>query len=465
MADLEKNLEQAIEEAMQPDSKAEKGDSKPVKQGSSDAASIESGKGEVVKPEENPVDKAVASVKSAEKGTKEVSGDAQQKGEAPAEPQVKLKKVSEEEDSEDEKPSKMEMIKAMVNNMKGMDKEKLMAMYKEMSHEDDEMDESLTKAEIARNIVELMKKKDDDEVEEGYLKSMKMDDKKLKEEEDSEDEDEKEDEDEDQKEMMMKKSKKEEVEVESDLVEMEVEDDLEKISEALELSEENQEKARTIFKAAVSSKVSEIREQLESDFEENLKTSVEQVKGDLAEAVDKYLTYCAEEWTKENELAIERGLRSEMTENFIEGLKTLFVEHYVDVPEDKYDVIDELANRLDEMEEKLDNEVHKNMEIVEENDSLKRQNVVREACLDLSESQQEKMVSLSEGVDFVDQEDFAEKVSELKEAYFPTSDSDTISEETVVEEGTGDFASDEETVLSADIARYSEAISKLKPLG
>ena len=465
MADLEKNLEQAIEEAMQPDSKAEKGDSKPVKQGSSDAAKIESGKGEVVKPEENPVDKAVASVKSAEKGTKEVSGDAQQKGEAPAEPQVKLKKVSEEEDSEDEKPSKMEMIKAMVNNMKGMDKEKLMAMYKEMSNDDEEMDESLTKAEIARNIVELMKKKDDEEVEEGYLKSMKMDDKKLKEEEDSEDEDEKEDEDEDQKEMMMKKSKKEEVEVESDLVEMEVEDDLEKISEALELSEENQEKARTIFKAAVSSKVSEIKEQLESDFEENLKTSVEQVKGDLAEAVDKYLTYCAEEWTKENELAIERGLRSEMTENFIEGLKTLFVEHYVDVPEDKYDVIDELANRLDEMEEKLDNEVHKNMEIVEENDSLKRQNVVREACLDLSESQQEKMVSLSEGVDFVDQEDFAEKVSELKEAYFPTSDGDTISEETVVEEGTGDFASDEETVLSSDIARYSEAISKLKPLG
>ena len=93
MADLEKNLEQAIEEAMQPDSKAEKGDSKPVKQGSSDAAKIEGGKGEVVKPEENPVDKAVASVKSAEKGTKEVSGDAQQKGEAPAEPMQKLKKV------------------------------------------------------------------------------------------------------------------------------------------------------------------------------------------------------------------------------------------------------------------------------------------------------------------------------------------------------------------------------------
>ena len=457
MADLEKNLEQAIEEAMQPDSKAQKGDSKPVKQGSSDAASIESGKGEVVKPEENPVDKAVASVKSAEK-SKEVSGDAQQKGEAPADKQVKLKKVSEAEDEEDQKPSKMEMIKAMVNNMKEMDKKSLMAMYMKMSNDDEEMDESLTKAEIARNIVELMKKKEDDEVEEGYLKSMNMkkdmDDKKLKE-EDEEDEDE----DEDDEEV------EESVDVEAGLVEMEVEDDLEKISEALELSEENQEKARTIFKAAGSSKVSEIKEQLEKDFEENLKTSVETVKGDLAEAVDKYLTYCAEEWTKENELAIERGLRSEMTENFIDGLKTLFVEHYVDVPEDKYNVIDELANRLDEMEEKLDNEVHKNMEIVEENNSLIRQNVVREACSTLSESQQEKMISLSEGVDFIDQEDFAEKVSELKEAYFPNTDSESISEETVVEEGTGDFASSEETVLSHDIARYSEAISKLKPLG
>ena len=280
-----------------------------------------------------------------------------------------------------------------------------------------------------------------------------MDDKKLKEEEDSEDEDE----DEDDEEV------KESSEVESELVEMEIEDDLEKISEALELSEENAEKAKTIFKAAVSSKVSEIKEQLENDFEENLKTSVEQVKGDLAEAVDKYLSYCAEEWTKENELAIERGLRSEMTDNFIDGLKTLFVEHYVEVPEDKYDVIDELANRLDEMEEKLDNEVSNNMAIVEENENLKRQNVVREACLDLSESQKEKMVSLSEGVDYKDTDDFAEKVSELKEAYFPSDE--VIAEETVVEEGTGEFSDENETVLNPEMTRYSSAISKLKPLG
>ena len=466
MADLEKNLEQAIEEALQPDSKAEKGDSKPVKQGSSDAAKIESGKGEVVKPEENPVDKAVASVKSAEKGTKEVSGDPQQKGEAAPEKQPKLKKVSEDDVKEEQKPSKMDVIKAAVNKMKDMSKDELQAMYNSMSKKDDvedseEVDESLTKAEIARNIVEMLKGMDEESVQD-FTNSLNEEDDK----EEDEDEDEKEVKEEDEKDEDEDEDDEEEVKeskVESDLIEMEIEDDLEAISEALELSEENADKARTIFKAAVSSKVSEIKEQLDNEYSENLKTSVEKVKGDLAEAVDKYLSYCAEEWTKENELAIERGLRSEMTDNFIEGLKTLFVEHYVEVPEDKYDVIDELANRLDEMEEKLDSEVHKNMEIVEENESLKRQNVVREACVDLSESQKEKMISLSEGVDYKDSEDFAEKVSELKEAYFPSDE--VIAEETVVEEGTGEFSTESETVIDPTMNQYSNAISKLKPLG
>lgn len=452
MSDLEKTLSQAVAEVLgekveQPDAKAEKGDQKPVKQGSSDAAEIESGKGEVVKPEENPVDKAVDSVKSAEGGSKEISNDPQKKGASKAEPQQKLKKVSEAEDSEDEKPSKMKMIKAMVDEMKGMDKKELQAMKKDMSDDEEEVDESLSKAELARSIVELMKKKDEEEVEEGYKKLNAM---KMKTEEEDEDEEE------DEKEV------EESVDVESDLVEMEVEDDLSKISEALELSEENAEKAKTIFKAAVSSKVEEIKENLQKEHNESLKTSIDAIKGDLAEAVDKYLTYCAEEWTKENELAIERGLRSEMTENFIEGLKTLFTEHYVEVPEDKYNVMDELANRLDEMEQKLDGEVQKNMEITEELDTLKRDNVVREACKDLSESQQEKLVSLSNGVDFTSTEDFAEKVSELKEAYFP-NESETIAEETVIEEGTGTFdVEPTEKVVDPEMRQYLEAINKLK---
>ena len=490
MADLENNLEQAIAEGMQPDTKAEKGDSKPVKQGSSDAASIEGGKGEVVKPEENPVDKAIASVKSAEKGTKEVSGDAQQKGESPAEKQVKLKKVK-EDSNEDAPVSKMESIKAIVNNMKEMTKEEITSILGTVSEE--EIDETLTKAECARKVVESLKamdeeevadvkdkmkaKKDDDEeedeVDEGKLPPalQKAIDKKngKKDDEDEVEEgkmppwlkgkkkgDDDEDEDEDVKESAS---------IESSLIEIGIDDDLSAISEALELSEENAKKAKTIFKAAVTSKVAEVTESLNVQYSTNFKTSVEEVKGDLAEAVDKYLSYCAEEWTKENELAIERGLRSEMTEGFINGLKTLFTEHYVEVPEDKYNVIDELANRLDEMEQKLDGEVSRNMDITEELDTLKRSNVVREAGNSLSESQKEKLESLSNGIDFKDAEDFGSKVLEIKEAYFPT-DVDSIVEETLVMEGTGTYEDESsETVLDPTIARYSSAISKLKPLG
>ena len=454
MAELEKNQEtveetvEAIEEGQQPNAKAEDGDKKPVKQGSSDAEKIESGKGDVVKPEENPVDKAVASVKAAEKAPSN-EGDAQKKGADKPEKMEKIKKVSEgEEESKKDvaETSKMENIKAIVNNMKEMTKEELQKTFGEVS-EEEEVDESLTKAEVARKIVETLKKLDAEEVA------------KIREKyEDEEDDDD--DDDDDDNDIEESKS----AELESSLVEIEVEDDLSAISEALELSEENQEKAKTIFKAAVTSKVAEIKEELETQYSEELKTSVDKVKGDLAEAVDKYLTYCAEEWTKENELAIERGLRSEMTENFIEGLKTLFVEHYVDVPEDKYNVVDELANRLDEMEEKLDNEVSKNMEIVEENDSLKRGNVIREACEDLTESQKEKMESLANGVDFKDIEDFSDKVNEIKEAYFP-AEGETISEDTIVEEGTGEISEEKEPVLDPQIAQYSEALSKLKPLG
>jgi len=441
MAELENNLE-AIEEAQQPDSNAEKGDKVAPKQGSSDAESVDSGQAPVVKPEENPVDKAVDAIHKAEDETKPVKDAVNKQASAPE----KGEKLKEDEDSDEVKLSKMESIKAVVNTMKDMTKEELQTAFGSISEE--EVDESLTKAEVARKIVETLKGMDEADVAkfaEGWMK-------KGEEEEEEE-------------------VKKEEVEestesseVESSLVEIEVEDDLNAISEALELSEENAEKAKTIFKAAVTSKVSEIKESLESQYSEELKTSIEKVKADLSEAVDKYLTYCAEEWTKENELAIERGLRSEMTENFIEGLKTLFVEHYVEVPEDKYDVMDELANRLDEMEAKLDSEVSKNMEIVEENESLKRQNVVRQAGEDLTETQREKLNSLAEGVDYKDAEDFAEKISEIKEAYFPT-ESETIAEETIVEEGTGDFSdSSEEKTFTPEMSRYLSAVSKLKPL-
>ena len=459
MSDLDNQVENTEELVVEkaPTDGAEKGDKSAHKQGSSSEEKIESGKAEVVKPEENPVDKAVASIKAAEKGTKPVS-DAVNKGAEKGD--SKADKLKEDEDSETEDTivekgaSKMELIKAAVDSMKKLNKEELNKLFSSLS--EDEVDESLTKAEIARNIVEALKALSLEEVSK-LVKEMGYED-----EEDMEDDDD-EDEDEDEEHESVKKEEAE-AEVESSLVEIEIDDDLSKISESLELSEENAEKAKTIFKAAVNSKVEEAKAQLEEHYQSELKSQVETIKEELTSSVDKYLTYCAEEWTKENELAIERGLRSEMTENFIEGLKKLFVEHYVEVPEDKYDVMDELANRLDEMESKLDAEVSKNMEITEELGSLKRQNVVTKACEDLSESQTEKMVSLSNGVDFTDEADFEEKVAEIKEAYFGV-EGETIAEETVQEEGTGEFASDEEKVLDPSIARYSEALSKLKPLG
>ena len=441
MAELENNLEtvdetvETVLEEGQPDAKAEKGDKKPVKQGSSDAESIEAGKAEVVPVETNPVDKAVKAVKSAEKKVPSNEGDPQKKGAGKAEKQEKIK--------EDAKPSKMESIKAIVNNMKEMTKEELQKVLSTIS--ESEEDESLTKAEVARAVVESLKTMDEDKVGE-ILESMS---------------------EEVTEEVTEEDAVAEEVsaDVESSLVEIEIDDDLSAISEALDLSEENSEKAKTIFKAAVQSKVQEVKEELDAKYQEELKTTVETVKADLSEGVDKYLTYCAEEWTKENELAIERGLRSEMTENFIEGLKTLFVEHYVDVPEDKYDVIDELANRLEEMEAKLDGEVSNNMAIVEELDTLKRGNVVSEASSDLTDTQKEKLSSLAEGVDFKDEADFAEKIAEIKEAYFKV-DGEKVEAETNVEEGANEFQVEEtEKVVDPSMQKYSSAITKLNPLG
>ena len=448
MAELDTDLE-AVLEAGQPDAKSEKGDKNPPKQGSSDAAKIEGGKAEVVKPEENPVDKAVDSVNKAEDGVKEISTDPQQKGEGKPEKSEKIKEgegadeETEVSEAEDKAPSKMETIKAIVNTMKEMNKEDLQGIFSSIS--EDEVDETLTKAEVARNIVELVKTLDDEKVQEMYKKMKK---------EEVEEEVSNEEIDEETSDAL-----------ESSLVEIEIEDDLNAISEALDLSEENQEKAKTIFKAAVQSKVSEVEKELKEHFESELQTSVDKVKAELSEAVDKYLSYVADEWTQENELAIERGLKAEMTENFITGLKTLFVEHYVDVPEDKYDVIDELSNRLDEMEVKLDSEVQTNMDIAEELNTLKRENVVSDASKDLTESQKEKLESLANGVDFKDESDFAEKIGEIKEAYFGI-ESETISEDTVVEEGTGTLEDENSSpVIDPSLQRYSDAISKLKPLG
>jgi len=439
---------------------AEKGDKTAPKQGSSDAEKIEKGKGDVVTPDENPVDKAVASVKKASDNKVAPKRKGDQDGGDKVAAKVKEDVETEEETSIEEGYSKVEMIKAMVNKFKDMDKEQLKASYDKMvdkkddDDEDDDMEES-TRAELIRAIAEHLKYADEETVAEHF--DIVINEAKAK---DDDEDDEEDDEDEEMDEEVQK-------ELEDAIKEVEVNEDVEALANSLGLNEENKAKAQTIFESAVAVKVDAIKKELAEQYSNEHQTAVEESKSALSEQVDKYLSYIAEEWVKENELAIERGLKSEMTENFIDGLKALFVEHYVEVPEEKYDVMDELANRLDEMEEKLNSEVERNMKLQEEIDGFQRESVVNEACADLSEAQKEKLLSLSEKVDFQDKEDFGNKISEIKEAYFPTEKTeDTLieSSEEGQDEWTDTVVESTEKPVDPTMAKYAEFVSKVKPL-
>jgi hypothetical protein len=441
---------------------AEKGDKSAPKQGSSDAEKIEKGKGDVVTPDENPVDKAVASVKKASDNKVAPKRKGDLDGGDKVADKVKEDVDTDEDTSIEEGYSKVEMIKAMVNKCKDMDKEQLQAAFDKMvgkkDDDEEEVEESFeTRAEIIRAIAEHLKYADEETVAEHF--DLVVNEAKVKEEEDEDDDEE----DEDDEEMDEEVQK----ELEDAIAEVEVNEDVEALANSLNLSEENKAKAQTIFESAVAVKVDTIKKQLEKQYSNEHQTAVEESKSALSEQVDKYLTYVAEEWVKENELAIERGLKSEMTENFINGLKALFVEHYVEVPEEKYDVMDELANRLDEMEDKLNSEVERNMKLQEEIDGFQRESVVNEACADLSEAQKEKLLSLSEKVDFQDKEDFGNKISEIKEAYFPsekTEDTLIESSEEGQDEWTDTVVESTEKPVDPTMAKYAEFVSKVKPL-
>jgi hypothetical protein len=248
--------------------------------------------------------------------------------------------------------------------------------------------------------------------------------KKVKEEEEeaSDDEEDDEEDDDDDEEDDMEESKKgksmkkEEVELTVD-----VKEDVDALlsgSDA-ELSEEFKEKAKTVFEAAVKAKVSEqlvaIKESAEAEFEAKL----EEVRGELAEKVDGYLNYVVEEWVKENALAVERGLKTEIAEEFMAGLKNLFVENYIDVPEEKADLLDDLASAKDELETKLNEEFEKSVEMKKELDAFKAEKALSEACAGLTTTQAEKMQGLAEGVEFETIDQYREKLETIKESYFP----------------------------------------------
>ena len=214
---------------------------------------------------------------------------------------------------------------------------------------------------------------------------------------------------------------------------IDVEQDIQALLEGEELSEEFQNKARTIFEAAIRTKLSEIKEQVKVSYEEKLVEEVASIKEELKDRVDSYLEYVADEWVQENKIAIEHGLKSEMTESFLEGMRGLFEEHYVSIPEDKYDVVENMVDKLDEMESKLNEQIEKNIAITKSLSEATGGNILSDVSEGLSSTQKEKLASLAEGVEFESEESYKEKLETLKESYFKTSpkrsDTEVLTEE------------------------------------
>ena len=292
---------------------------------------------------------------------KEVSGDEQQKDEGKPDPMKKVKKVKEDaEMDEDEEMEKMEKMDK---------KEILTAMYAKMEKMDKE--EILTAMYAMKNGSE-----ENEEVVEDYIKSI------------------------------------------------DVSSDINALVDGEDLSEEFKEKAATIFEAAVKSKTRKELTRITEDQQVAMAIEIDEYKDTLSEKVDQYLDYVVEEWMKENELAIERGLKGEIAEDFISGLKQLFEDHYIDVPNEKYNVLEAQSEKIAELEEQLNGIMEQNIEMKTANSDLVREQVVLEAASELTDTQFEKFKSLTEEIDFKNQDTFREKLDTLKESYFPKVNSD-----------------------------------------
>ncbi len=226
-----------------------------------------------------------------------------------------------------------------------------------------------------------------------------------------------------------------------------VDADVQALLEGEELSEEFQNKARTIFETAIKSKVSEIKEELNESYANALVEELDTIKKGLTERVDSYLEYVADEWLQENKLAVENGLKTEMTESFLEGMKSLFEEHYVSIPEEKYDVLNSMVDKLDEMENKLNEQIERNIALNSRLAESTADVIFADVAEGLADTQKEKLATLAENVEFESEKDYREKLGTLKESYFPskTSAPKSTSENLSEEVSTDEVASEEVT--------------------
>ena len=338
----------------------------------------------------------------ATKKVKQVSGDAQQKSQGAADPMPKLKEQEEtKEGSEEIKEG--EMPKAALD-----------ALKKHKEKKEDKEDKS-EKTEASHED-EKMKKK------EGYgMKSASY------------------------------KMKKEEVDEHMNAM----------VAGQDDLSEEFKTKAATVFESAVNSKVKEIAETMDADYNNKLEQESAKAKEELTEKVDSYLSYVVEEWMKENEIALERGIKGEIAEDFITGLKKLFSEHYIDVPDEKYDVLEAQATKIEDLEKKLNEQIEKNVELNKDNADKTRNEVMAEVAADLADTQKEKFAKLAEEIEYSTSEDFKKKCETIKESYFGKKESKDESLDDVAAAGPSSLNSED---LSKAMAAYTAAISKTKDI-
>ncbi len=226
------------------------------------------------------------------------------------------------------------------------------------------------------------------------------------------------------------------------------------------ISEEFKSKVATIFEARVTDRVNQIAEKIEADYAKQLEEAVESIQQDLTEKIDDYLNYVVEQWMDENEIAIESGLRAEITEEFIAGLRNLFAEHYIDVPAEKVDLVDELAGKVEELESKLNEEIERGVDLNKQLIESRKVEITRSVCEGLTETQVEKIKSLAESVEFSTEEEYKEKLETIRENYFPSgvkkADAEQLHEK--IEEANGE----QKEINDPFVAAVSQAISKTK---
>ena len=407
MAETDKTLVEAGKEVMEatapdaPKKNAVPAEPSPLKNDAEDLGAP------VVKPSDSNPD--------ATKKVKEVSGDAQQKSEGAPDPMPKL---------DSKHPGK-----AMESKETDKDSE-------DKEIKEGEMPAGLKKYLDKKDDAKKESKEDDKEKEEGYMKASYK-----KEESDAEKKDEK---------VKEEKEDKKEIDVKEHVDALVAGED--------SLSEEFKTKAATVFEAAIKSKVKEIAEEMQADYDKKLTEETSKSKDELVEKVDSYLTYVVEEWMKENELALERGIKGEIAEDFIGGLKKLFEDHYIDVPDEKYNVLEDQSSKIEELEKKLNESIEKNVELTKENGNFKRQDIIDEASKDLAETQKEKFNKLAEEIDYKNEEDFKTKVATVKESYFGKKESTSEIDDVAAE------SSQDNPDLTNAMAAYSAAISKTKDI-